>query len=84
MRYVSMLSALVLDEHSNGASMDDIERRWGLHKLDGIEESWRDNVMWLLSGQASLLEIRCFYHHLVENCAATPAQIGAPNTFLAR
>ena len=73
--YVSMLSALVLDEHSNGASMDDIERRWGLHKLDGIEESWRDNVMWLLSGQASLLEIRCFYHHLVENCAATPAQI---------
>lgn len=70
-----MLAAVVLDERSRGESLNDIERRWGLSGLDGIEESWRDTVLWLLSGHTALFEVRGFYHHLRETCSATAAQI---------
>lgn len=75
--YVCMLPAVVLDERSRGASIGDIERRWGLSGLDGAEESWRDTVLWLLAGHAALFDVRCFYHHLLKNCSATTAQIRA-------
>jgi hypothetical protein len=70
--YVAMLAAVVLYERSRGESLDDIERRWGLSGLGGVEESWRDTVLWLLSGHAAIFDIRCFYHHLHENCSVWP------------
>jgi helicase len=73
--YVSMLAAIILIERSNGVSVEDIERQWSLSGLDGVEESWRDTAMWLVSGNVALLDIRCFYHHLRENCCAGVAQI---------
>ncbi len=73
--YLAMLGSIVLDARSQGASVDDIERRWGLKNLTGVEESWRDVTLWLLAGQARLCELRCFYHHLAEQCEAGPERI---------
>jgi hypothetical protein len=75
--YVSMLLAIVLHERSTGVSVKDIERQWELSGLEGAEESWRDTALWLLSGHAALFDIRCFYHHVFENCSASAAQIRA-------
>jgi len=63
-----MLSTVLLDERACGISSPDLERRWRVAGLEGIEESWRDTVLWLLAGQAQLCELRCFYHHLIEHC----------------
>jgi hypothetical protein len=43
--------------------------------LGGLEEKWRDTVLWLLSGHASVFEVRAFYHHIRENCGGAPHQI---------
>ena len=66
--YVAMLGAIILEERSRGTSVADLERRWGLKNLGGVEESWRDLTLWLLVGQSRLCELRCYYHHLVEHC----------------
>ena len=71
--YQATFSAIILWERANGASCDDLARRWGLKapaELAGVEESWRDTMIWLVSGQASLFEVRCFYHHLITDCEA--------------
>ena len=68
--YVAMLGAIILEERSRGTRVADLERRWGLKNLSGVEESWRDLTLWLLAGQARLCELRCYYHHLVEHCDA--------------
>ena len=75
--YVAMLSAAVLDERSRGVPLEDIECRWGLSRLDGIEESWRDTALWLLSGHTAIFEVRGFFHHLRECCSANDEQIRA-------
>lgn len=49
---------------------NDIERSWKVSNLEGLEERWRDNELWLLSGIAKLLDLRCFYYHLREECHA--------------
>jgi hypothetical protein len=43
--------------------------------LEGTEEAWRDTALWLLAGHTMILEVRAFYHHLREHCAATPEQV---------
>jgi helicase len=73
--YCAMLSAIVLDERSRGTAVADIERRWSAAGLGGVEEAWRDNALWCLSGHAALCEVRNFYHHLREGCASTPEQV---------
>jgi hypothetical protein len=73
--YVAMLAALVLDERSRGVSISDIESRWSISGLEGIEEAWRDTALWLLAGHTSVFEVRAFYHHLREHCSATPDQV---------
>jgi hypothetical protein len=75
--YLAMLSSIVLDERARGVPLCDIERRWELRELEGMDESWRDTVLWLLAGHANILEIRSFYHHLLENCGATSDQLKA-------
>jgi hypothetical protein len=79
-----MLAAIVLDERSRGVPLTDIERRWGLHDLEGLDESWRDTALWLLGGHANLLEVRAFYHHLREHCSATDDQLIAMKQSLGR
>ena len=44
-------------------------------EMTGEEERWRDHTLWLLSGHAELLEIRCFYFHLRQTCDADPSQV---------
>ena len=34
------------------------------------QERWRDDMLWLVSGFAPILDVRNFYHHLRERCAA--------------
>jgi hypothetical protein len=74
-----MLAAVVLDERSRGESLNS-DAGWGLSGLDGIEEPWRDTVLWLLSGHTALFEVRGFYHHLRETCSATAARSTPQNT----
>ena len=73
--YVAMLAAIVLDERSRGVQSADIERRWGITGLEGTEEAWRDSALWMLAGHTMLFEVRAFYHHLREHCAAPPEQV---------
>ncbi|MEM9092978.1 MAG: hypothetical protein AAGC93_30160 [Cyanobacteria bacterium P01_F01_bin.53] len=47
-----------------------IERQYEVKGLEGIEERWRDELLWLLAGLSKLLEIRTFYYHLKEDCQA--------------
>ncbi len=81
--YVAMLNAIVLDERSKGTSVDDIQRRWTVSIAEGAEESWRDAALWLLAGHAGMLDLRCFYHHLIES-EATRDQIYATKAALRR
>ena len=48
----------------------ELEREWGAAGLEGIEERWRDELLWLLSGLGQILDVRCFYAHLREECGA--------------
>jgi helicase len=73
--YTCMLSAAVMHQRANGVSITDLESRWSISGLAGIEENWRDTMLWLISGLNNLFEIRAFYHHLRENCEADVDQI---------
>jgi helicase len=55
-----------------------------LSGLDGVEESWRDTVLWLLSGHTALFQIRGFYHHLREFCSAADEQVRVTKRALGR
>lgn len=68
--YLSMVQVMVLSGRSQGVKVSEIEARYGIKNLAGIEEKWRDELLWLLAGIARLLEIRTFYYHLKENCGA--------------
>ncbi|MEC7984349.1 MAG: DEAD/DEAH box helicase, partial [Myxococcota bacterium] len=67
--YLSVFSALILLERSRGTSCRNIERRWHIKHVASLEERWRDSAIWLLSGQANMLELPSFYYHLLETCA---------------
>lgn len=82
--YGAMLAAIVLDERSRGVSVSDVERRWGISNLDGIEEGWRDTALWMLAGHTKLLEVRAFYYYLRESCEATPARVKLAKQALGR
>ena len=68
--YLAMFRSMVLWERSQGVRSEEVERQFGVQGLEGIEERWRDELLWLLSGVAKLLDIRTFYYHLKENCEA--------------
>src|SRR5262249_23377878 len=59
--YRATFQAIVLHERGLGMTTDQIERQFGISNFEGIEESWRDNILWLLAGIARLLDIKCFY-----------------------
>ena len=67
---LAVLQAAILYELSQGATTVDLERQWELRGLSGIEERWRDDFSWLLSGAVDVPDLRYFYYHLREECAA--------------
>ncbi len=69
--YLAMFRSIVLWERSQGLKIEEVERRFDVQGLEGIEERWRDDLLWLLSGLGKLLDIRTFYFHLKENCQAS-------------
>jgi helicase len=58
-----------------GASNETIERQYGIKNFEGVEESCRDGLLWLLSGVSRILEIKAFFFHLKETCNASPERI---------
>lgn len=73
--YLAVFNAIVLFERGQGKRVEDLSRRWQLRDLDGVEERWRDDFLWLLSGIGQVLELRSFYYHLREDCSADAEQI---------
>jgi hypothetical protein len=73
--YSSVLHAVILYELGRGIPVSELERRWELKSLSGVEERWRDDLSWLLSGVAEMLDLRCFYFHLREGCDADPDRV---------
>lgn len=85
--YQAMLQAILLEERSRGVATAELERRWGLTPsggLEGLDEDWRDTMLWLLSGLAQLLEVRVFYFHLREECQADADRVHRVKQRLAR
>ena len=68
----AVLRSAILYELGQGVPTEELERKWGLNGLPGTEERWRDQLSWLLSGTAQILDLRCFYYHLREECNAAP------------
>lgn len=68
--YSAVLRAIILFERGNGATISDLERRWSISNLNGVEESWRDTMLWIISALAKILETRCFFYYLKEECQA--------------
>jgi hypothetical protein len=66
--YQALLRCIVLAERGHGAGEENLALTWGLDNLGGVEERWRDDHLWLLSGLRDILEVRCFYYHLKEVC----------------
>lgn len=75
--YLSLFNALVMWEMCQGQAVQVLTRRWRVPALEGIEERWRDEFLWLLSGLAQVLDLRCFFFHLKENCEADSERIRA-------
>src|SRR5262249_54253901 len=67
--------AIILKERGEGVSSIDLERRWSVANLSGVEEQWRDYQLWLISGCRALFETPCFYYCLRESCEANDIRI---------
>jgi replicative superfamily II helicase len=73
--YAAMVRAIVISQLGDGVRAEDVGRRWSISGLDGVQERWRDHLLWQLSGIAELLDVRCFYFHLKQECAADDARV---------
>jgi hypothetical protein len=85
--YQAMLQAAILQDRARGVSIAERERRWGLSgvgSLEGLDEDWRDTMLWLLSGLARLLELRVLYYHLREECHADGERVRRVKRLLGR
>lgn len=82
--YLATFRSIVLFERGHGRSVADLNRRFEIENLEGLEERWRDDLLWLLSGIAKLLEIRTFYYHLREECDADSERIKRVKRLLGR
>ncbi len=68
--YVAAMRAIVMYQLGNGMRAEDVSRRWTIKGLDGVQERWRDHLLWQLAGIAEILDIRCFYNFLRKECDA--------------
>ena len=62
-------------QRGSGASNESLERQFGIKNFEGVEEQWRDTSLWLLLGLTHILDIKCFFYHLKENCHADVERI---------
>jgi len=81
---VATFHAIVLYERSMGRSVEDLTRQYDIANLEGLEERWRDSMVWLLAGVARVLDIKCFFFHLKEDCTASSERIKIVKSYLAR
>jgi hypothetical protein len=79
--HMAVFRAAILIERASGLSAAEVACRWGVSGLEGVEERWRDDTLWLLAGLSRMLEIRTFYYHLREVCAASASRIRRVNGF---
>jgi len=73
--YIAMWRTLVLWKRANGVRSEDLERQWKIRDLAELEESWRDDRLFILGALSSVWDIRCFFYHLKEDCAAEPPRL---------
>ena len=73
--YTATFKSIILLERGRGTAVADLLRNFEVGNLAGIEERWRDDFLWLLAGIAKLLEVKCFYYHLREECDADSERI---------
>lgn len=73
--YTATLRAILIYQLGNGALPNDVEKRWKITGLDGVQERWRDHLLWQLSGVAEIFDVRCFYHFLKTDCNANDTRI---------
>lgn len=73
--YLAAFRAIVLFERGHGKSTGEVARIWTVSTLEGVEERWRDDVLWLLSGLSQCLELRSFYFHLREGCVSDDERV---------
>ena len=73
--YASTFRSIILFDRGRGISVSDIERRWKVENLAGVEEQWRDTMIWLANALSRVLETRCFFYHLKEHCNADTKRI---------
>ena len=80
--YLAVSRAIVLFELGRGTPVDRLAKDWKLETLEGKEERWRDDMLWLATGLASILEVRAFYHHsegaLCRGAGANPSREAPP------
>ncbi len=82
--YSATFRSIVLFERGRGIAIDDIERRWSVSNLSGIEEQWRDRHLWLLNALSRILETRCYYYCLKEHCDASLERVRRLSRILQR
>jgi replicative superfamily II helicase len=73
--YVATMRAIVIYQLGNGLRTEDVGRRWNIKGLDGVQERWRDHLLWQLSGIAEIFDIRCFYNCLRKECDADEVRV---------
>ena len=73
--YRATFRAIVINQLSNGIRPQDVSAQWGIRRLDGVQEQWRDHLLWQAAGIGECLDIKSFYYHLKENCDASDVRI---------
>ena len=73
--YESLARALILFERSRGCPPSEVEATWCVDELEGLEERWRDQQLWLLSGVARIFESRVFYAFLRNELEASDERV---------
>ena len=67
-------TAMFIYDLQRGITNSQITDIYGI-PVEEIQEKYRDNIIWLLSGLEQIMTLRSFYYHLKENCNADVDQI---------
>jgi hypothetical protein len=72
--YKAMFLAIVMHERSMGMSVDVVERQFGIKNFEGVEEKWRDELLWLL-GSSSTQGATQFTKDVYKQCGMEMSQL---------
>lgn len=73
--YQAAMRSIVIFQLGSGQRAEDLVRRWGTPGLCGVQERWRDHMLWQLAGLAEILDIKCFYFCLKQDCGADDTRV---------